>query len=170
MAFMLCARAAWAAPQTLTITPDNTEIGFRVYVFGFIPLDGHFTRFSGTLTLDPADPGQCRIAVRVVTASLVMPDAKAERMALGEDFLNASAYPALLYDGGCRAQPGGPPRLDGQLGMRGLTGALAFSLARTGQRFEVEATLQRDQWGMTAHPMLAGGRVRIRVTTALAPP
>ena len=160
---------AGAAPRTIVITPDNTDIGFRLYVFGFVPLDGHFTQFAGYLAVDPDDPAYCRVAVRVDTASLVMPNAEALKIALGADFLDAAAYPSLIYGGECRPVPGAPPILAGQLIMRGLAGPLAFTLQPSGGVFAVSADLHRAAWGMGAHPLLAGDTIRLRVTTRLLP-
>ncbi len=161
---------ARAAPQTITIAPGNTEIGFRLYLFGFVPLDGHFTRFVGSLTVDPADPAHCSVTVRVETASLVMPNAEALKIALGDDFLDAVHFPALAYGGTCHGALGAPPRLDGVLAMHGRTGALAFTLHPSGGAFAVSADLHRAAWGMGAHPLLAGDMIRLRVTTRLLSP
>lgn len=161
---------ARAAPQTIVVAPGNTEIGFRLYLFGFVPLEGHFTRFAGSLTVDPADPAHCGVAVRVETASLVMPNAEALKIALGVDFLDAVRFPTLAYDGACRAAFGAPPRLEGVLFMRGRSGPLAFTLHPSGAAFTVSADLHRAAWGMGAHPLLAGDTIRLRVTTRLLSP
>ncbi|MCA7120289.1 MAG: YceI family protein [Acidibrevibacterium sp.] len=164
--FVVVARAA---PRTIAVSPDNTDIGFRLYLFGFVPLDGHFTRFVGSLTVDPADSGHCSVTVRVDTASLVMPNKEALKIALGADFLDAVDFPTLAYDGACRAIQGAPPRLEGVLVMRGRTGPLAFSLQPGAAAFVVSAVLHRAAWGMGAHPLLAGDTIRLRVTTRLLP-
>lgn len=158
---------ARAAPQTIVVAPGNTDIGFRLYLFGFVPLDGHFTRFAGSLTVDPADSSHCAVSVRVDTASLVMPNAEALKIALGGDFLDAAHFPTLGYDGACRAVPAAPPRLEGVLAMRGRAAALAFTLHPSGAAFAVSADLHRAAWDMGAHPLLAGDIIRLRVTTRL---
>ena len=169
-AFLGVITAAAAAPQTITIAPGTTDIGFRLYLFGFLPLDGHFARFAGSLALDPANPGRCHVAVRVETESLVMPNAEALKIALGADFLDAAHFATLVYDGDCHPVSGAPPVLEGLLTMRGRSGPLVFTLHPSGDAFRVSADLHRAAWGMGAHPLLARDTIRLRITTRLLAP
>jgi polyisoprenoid-binding protein YceI len=164
------ALAALAAPQTISVTPRDTDIGFRIYLFGFLPLDGHFTRFAGTLVIDPDDYTRCHVDIQAESASLVMPNAEAQKIALGPRFLDATRFPLLAFAGECHAIQGAPPMLQGMLSMHGRTGALSFSLHPSGDAFTVSAELHRAAWGMGAHPLLARDSIRLFVTTRILPP
>ena len=59
--FVIFACPAEAAPQRIEIAPPTGEVGFRAYKLGLIPIDGRFTRFTGSLTFDPSDSLNPRI-------------------------------------------------------------------------------------------------------------
>lgn len=153
---------ARTAPVALRLEPGSTEIAFRAYGMGFLPIDGAFGRFSGTLRLDPADSAACAIEVEADVASLAMPDAAMTEAALGPDLLDAPRFPRFAYRGECR--DGG---LHGALTLHGVTRPLAFQVSREGGRFVATGLMRRAEWGMGARPLLAGPEVRIRFTTAL---
>ena len=52
--FVIFGCQAEAAPQRTEIAPSASEVAFRAYKLGVLPIDGKFTRFSGWLTFDPA--------------------------------------------------------------------------------------------------------------------
>lgn len=163
---------AHARPVTLRLEPGSTEIAFRAYGMGFLPIDGTFGRFSGTLRLDPADPAACAIEVEADVASLAMPDPAMTADALGPDLLDAPRFPRFAYRGECRGGTGGgapnaAPVLHGALSLHGVTRPLAFQVSREGGRFVATAMMRRAEWGMGARPLLAGPEVRIRFTTVL---
>lgn len=162
------AAPARAQPVALRVEPPSTEIAFRAYGVGFLPIDGAFGRFSGTLRLDPADPAACAIEVEADVASLAMPDRAMTEDALGPDLLDAPRFPRFAYRGECRAGAArGAPTLQGVLTLHGVTRALAFQVSREGGRFVATAMMRRAEWGMGARRLLAGPEVRIRFTTTL---
>ncbi len=153
---------AAAAPQHLPLTSGAAEIGIRAYGLGFLPIDGQFSRVSGTLTLDSADAGFCRIEVRAETASLKMPDADMTADAQGPDLLDVTRYPTFEYIGSCAG-----PQLDGMLLLHGVKRPLALEQSRASGRWTASGRMRRADWGMGARPNLAGPEVRIRFTVAL---
>ena len=163
---LLACGTARAEPIALRLEPGSTEIAFRAYGMGFLPIDGTFGSFSGTLRLDPADPAACAIEVEAEVASLRMPDSAMTRDALGPDLLDAPRFPRFAFRGECQKGAGGGA-LHGALTLHGVTRPLAFQVSRQEGRFVATAMMRRAEWGMGARPVLAGPEVRIRFTTGL---
>ncbi len=169
VALGLCGPAAIAQTRSEGLVPANTDIFFRAYVFGLLPVEGHFTRFTGRLTVDGTTPAHCRVEIRVETASLVMQESAYDRMVTGPDFLDAADYPVLAFQGACRPAHGGGEitRIDGNLQLHGRAGPLALSVHQDAGNFIAEAALRRSAWGVAGRPWMAGQTVRIRVVVRL---
>jgi polyisoprenoid-binding protein YceI len=165
-AFLACtATTAQAAPHQIALAPPATEVDFRAYGLGLLPIDARFTRFTGTLTYDPDDHAACRVELTVDTTSLLAQDASLHDTIVGPDFMDAARFPSLDYAGTCQANS-----IAGTLGMHGVTRPFALSLAWHRDQVMAEGSLQRADWGMTSMPILGGRTVRIRVTVPLTRP
>ena len=162
LAGLVC--AAQAAPRRVQFGPPESQVAFRAYGLGLLPIDASFTRFDGWLTYDPDDSGTCRVELRVQVASLTTEDASLRGTIVGPDFMDAAGFPVLSYTGSCQA----PGNLEGMLAMHGVTRPFALSLAWDRDGVVAEGRLLRADWGMTAMPLLGGRTVRIRVTVPLA--
>lgn len=161
--FAGAACTAQAAPRRVQLGPPVSEVAFRAYGLGLLPIDASFTRFDGWLTYDPDDRATCQVDLRVHVDSLVTEDPSMRDMVVGPDFMDASSFPILSYAGSCEAQG----NLEGTLAMHGVTRPLALSLDWGGERVVAEGRLLRSDWGMTAMPLLGGRTVRIRVAVPL---
>ncbi len=162
-ALALLAGAARAEPRDLPLDPEHAEIGFRAYAFGLVPLDGHFTRFAGVLRIDPAAPQTCLVQISVDVRSLHMPDPAIRDDVLSARLLDAATFPTLIYRGACAG--GG---IDGLLTLHGVTGKLHLAIDSRPPAYVAEAALRRLDWGIAGRPLLAGGTVRIRVSTTIS--
>jgi polyisoprenoid-binding protein YceI len=159
--------AARAAETEFTLDPTHATVGFRAYALGLAPVDGAFAHFKGVLSIDPAQPTDCRVDVTVDVDSLQMNDRDIRDDVLAADMLDARDFQTLRYQGAC--QGGG---IAGQLTMHGVTRTLFLAARRDGDRYSAQASLRRSEWGITGRPLLAGQTIRIRVSTvvpALAP-
>ncbi|HYZ63173.1 MAG TPA: YceI family protein [Acetobacteraceae bacterium] len=159
---LLAAAPLRAEPRSYAVQPGSATVEFRAYGLGLLPIDGAFGRFRGTLTLDPAVPGTCRVELRGETASLRMsnPDRTAE--ALGPDLMDAAHFPELVFQGACR---GG--EIVGTLSMHGVARPLSLGVTVEHERWVASGLMRRADWGMGARPLLAGPEVRLRVTVAI---
>ena len=153
---------AAAHAVTYPLAAPSAEIRFRAYGIGFLPIDGYFTRMSGTLTLDPEDPFACRIAITAETASLRMPDATITADAQGADFLDVRTYPRFEYEGQCVGAT-----VQGSLLLHGTRLPLSLAITRVPGRWTTAGPLRRADWGMGGRPALAGPEVQLRFTTTL---
>ncbi len=159
------AAAGDAAPLRIELVPPASEVEFRAYGLGLLPLDGQFTRFHGWLTYDPGDQATCNVDLTVEVASLAMADAPTRDTITGPDFMDAANHPLMKYSGAC-----GLSGLNGTLDLRGISHAFGLSLTWSDDRVVAVGDLRRADWGMTAMPILAGPTVRIRVAVRLPKP
>ena len=164
-AVLLMNSAAEATPRSIPLAPPSSEVAFRAYGMGLLPLDASFRHFAGRLTYDPDDKSFCRVELQVEVVSLAADDTSIRDRIIGPDFMQADRFPTLTYTGRCET----PEELGGMLAMHGVT--RPFALAVEWKRGEVvaEGRLRRADWGMTAMPLLGGRTVRIRVTVPLDP-
>lgn len=163
----LCAALAShaaAVPRELPLAPGSAEVSFRAYGLGFLPIDGRFTRWAGTLALDASAPGACWIDLRAETASLQMPAADMTADAQGPDLLDVARHPLFEYAGRCNGS-----QLEGTLLLHGVRRPLVLQVTRDARRWSASGMMRRADWGMGARPNLAGPEVRIRFTVALPP-
>ena len=137
----------------------NAEVGFRVYGFGVMPVNGHFTRFQGSWRNDPQDPAACTVTIGADIASLVMPTDGMRSDALAPGMLDVAAFPQMDFQGRC-AQG----RITGQLTLHGFRGAMDFAISRRAGQLAAEASLRRAEWGMTGNSAMVGNTVTIEIT------
>lgn len=131
---------------------------------GLLPIDGAFTRFSGTLSLDAAAPGYCRLELNAEAASLKMPDPAMTADALGPDMLDVTRFPEFAFRGECS---GGA--ITGPLLLHGVSRPVTLEAALSDGRWVATGLMRRAEWGMGARPLLAGPEVRLQVTVAVPP-
>jgi polyisoprenoid-binding protein YceI len=153
---------AEAAQQRIRLGPPESEVAFRAYGLGFVPIDATFSSFDGWLTYDPDDKASCRVELRVQVASLAAEDASLRGKIVGPNFMDAATYPMLTYTGTCE-----PNGLGGTLAMHGVARPFELLLDWSRNGVVAEGRLVRAEWGMTAMPALGGRTVRIRVAVPL---
>jgi polyisoprenoid-binding protein YceI len=153
---------AEAAPRRIQFSPPESEVAFRAYGLGLLPIDATFSRFDGWLTYDPDDAASCRVELYVQVASLVTGEEPLRSRIVGPEFMDAASFPRLVYTGACEASG-----LNGLLAMHGVARPLGLTLRWRRDRLVAEGRLERADWGMTAMPLLGGRTVVIRVAVSL---
>jgi polyisoprenoid-binding protein YceI len=159
MAILSCLVCGEVAAERIAIAPADSEIGFRAYGFGVIPLHGRFTRFEGWLDFSATG---CSVALLVDVSSLTMDPALARDIVLGPDFMDAAQHPAMRFAGICNGN-----NLDGNLTLHGVTRLFRLTIGRGEQRAVAQGSLRRADWGMTGKPLLAGPAARIEVSVPI---
>jgi polyisoprenoid-binding protein YceI len=151
-----------AAPRRVQFGPPASEVAFRAYGLGMLPIDSRFAQFTGSLSYDPDDLASCRVELQVQVASLVTDDSSLRSTIVGPEFMDAPSFPTLTYAGTCAAKG-----LGGDLAMHGVTRPFELSLTWSRNAVVAEGRLVRADWGMTSMSVLGGRTVRIRVTVPL---
>jgi polyisoprenoid-binding protein YceI len=163
--FPLLLIAMPARADRIDLSPSAAQVTIRLYGLGLLPINGKYTRFEGWLAYDPIDRTHCQARLTIDAASLTMSSAVVRDDVVGPEFMDATRYPTLTFDGACHDRT-----LDGSLTMHGISHA--FALAMDWRTTEVTATgsLKRAEWGMTQHLLLGGSTVRIQVTAVFPRP
>ncbi len=142
---------ARAEDVRIAIAPSSSEVGFRAYRLGVVPLDGSFRQFGGWLSYDPDQHGRCEVHLAIDAASVSVPEAIMRGMVAGPNFLDVARFPSLTYSGTCDGDG-----VSGALDMHGVTGAFRLALTWMPDSVQAEGRLMRADWGMTSLPLLAG--------------
>jgi polyisoprenoid-binding protein YceI len=162
-ALLLAPTLAAAAPRTLPLAPPNAALAIRAYGMGFMPLEARFARFTGTLTYDPAQHGQCVARLTAQVDSITTDNAAIRDTMLSAEFLDAARFPTLSFTGVCTSSDAA----EGHLTLRGVTHPLDAALEWTPHGLVTKADIRRALWGMDARPLMVGPVIRIRLTAAL---
>jgi len=130
---------AAALPLTYGVTPKSTDIGFSVDVLGIATAEGEFHNFSGRLTVDVDDPNNCAVSIRIDTSSASMEWAPAERMVVGESYLDVEHYPEILFASQVVTQMGPHRvRMEGLLTLRGISHWESFDAQLVERHWDAE--------------------------------
>ncbi len=159
---LLCAGPAATATQALALRPGSAQVAFRAYGLGLVPIDGAFTRFNGSLSIDTADPTVCQFEIEAEAASLQMPSDAMTQQALGADLLDVTRHPTFAFTGRCRGT-----QVHGNLLLHGVNRPLTLDVSLEDGRWIATGRMHRADWGMGARPLLGGPEVRLRFTAAL---
>ena len=156
------ARGAEAEPRQIALGPPSSEVDFRAYRLGILPLDGRFNHFTGWLSYDPDNRRYCEVRLTIDADSLALEEPAIRAVVTGPAFLDVTHYPSLTYTGSCNGD-----QVSGALGMHGVTAPFPLSLTWSADGVQAEGRLARAEWGMTALPLLAGRTIVIRVAIPL---
>ena len=153
---------ARGSPRHLVLEPASVVLVARGYGLGLVAIDGRFTRFRGTLTLDDQDPSVCDLSLEADAASIALPSAWMTPIALGPEVMDAAHYPTFAIAGHCA-----DGRLQATLTLHGATKPLTLAVTSKPGEWVTAGRLCRAEWGMDARPWLAGPEVRLSITAGL---
>ena len=164
-----------ASTEPLRIDPARAEVRFVVNLRMYMRAQGRISKVSGEMTGDPQRGWQ--VLVVADGASLVVKGPRwMDRSTRSPDFLDIVAHPEirfhstrfpdqLLHAGGS---------IGGRLTLRGLTRPVSFRLlpsacAHPGRDcdLQVDGTINRKEFGMTAHPVSVRDDVQLHMRVRL---
>ncbi len=160
-----------AFPAELTgtweIDSAHSTVGFAAKHAVVATTRGHFTEFSGGVTIDAADPSASAAWLDIVASSLTTGNGQRDGHLLGPDFFDVENHPTITFRSASVSVDGDEIVLDGDLTIRGVSrpvqvrwefGGVAadpWGGVRTG--FEGTATVNRKDWGLTWNVALETG-------------
>ncbi|WP_237438334.1 YceI family protein [Alteraurantiacibacter buctensis] len=151
---------SWAIQPggTLRFTADN----------GGTAISGSFSRWQGTIAMDPENPAGADIAIRIDLASASIGDATQDEMLQGGDFFNTGANPTATFRSTSVEKTGSNSyRARGTLSLRGASRpqTITFTLGGSGARRQVSgsATVDRNAFGVGTGESAAGIAPNVRV-------
>ena len=149
--------SASATPQTVTTTwnldPAHSAAEFKVKHMMISNVKGHFTKLSGSLTLDESNLANSRVEATIDAGSIDTRDAQRDAHLKSADFFHVEKFPTLTFSStGVRIIRDGELAVEGNLTVRGVTRKVVFTV-------EGPTPPTKDPWGNT--------RVAVSATTKI---
>lgn len=167
------------AAETYDIDPAHSSVVFFVRHMGVSNAWGRFNEFSGTMTIDEADPSKSGISLEVKAASIDTNNEKRDDHLRSGDYFDAKQFPSIVFKStAVRPAEGREDTFEvtGDLTLHGVTKTVTvpFAFFGTGTHAlsqkpiaggEATFTIKRSEFGMTKHlPNIVGDDVTIIVS------
>lgn len=140
------------ANESFKIDPAHSTIAFKVrHLLG--SAKGNFTKFSGTIDVDRAQPEKSSVTVSIQASSIDTGIAKRDEHLRSEDFFNVGKYSEITFKSH-RVRQTGPNagEIAGELMMHGVTREIALRVELLGTPESV-AKNQTTRWRVTTAPI-----------------
>ena len=154
------------------IDPVHSGINFSVRHMVVSKVRGHFTKYSGTLTIDDADLTRSVVEATIDAASIDTGTAQRDTHLRSPDFLDVERFPEIRFRG-TRIDKVADDRyhLVGDLTIRDVTREVSLEVEYGGQAkdpwgnarigFVAKATLDRKDFGLLWNQVLEAGGVLV---------
>jgi polyisoprenoid-binding protein YceI len=151
-----------------TLDPTHTEVGFVARHLIAAKVRGRFASLDGQIVVGET-PAESSVTVTIDAASIDTGVADRDSHLRSQDFLDTDTYPTITVTSRAVEDLGGGRfRMEADLTMRGVTKPVVLDFAYGGEIndpwgnakaiFSAEATLNREDWGLTWNaPLEAGG-------------
>ncbi len=158
---------------TYEVDPGHSGVLFRVKHMGVSYFYGRFNKVEGTYSLNSEKPERSTVSIQIDAASTDTNSKRRDDHIKSQDFLNATQYPAILFDSSkitAHEEQENTFVVTGELEFHGVTKSVSFDATlvgeaetRMGQRsgFEGELVIQRSDYGMTGMMGAVGDEVRL---------
>ena len=162
----MVAGAELPAPGRWQFDPGHTEVAFIGRHFMLTKVRGRFTGVTGAIVV-AEEPGESTAEVTIDMASVESGNQARDDHLRSPDFFDAAGHPTATFTGSAAGCQGTHGTLAGELTIRGITRPVTLQVEYLGhaadpwggQRaiFSAEATLNREDWGLTWNMPLDGG-------------
>lgn len=168
-----------AQSEEYDIVPAATSIGFATDVVDSFTVDGHFTRFSGTLILDLNAPEASRVEVDVQTDSFDIGWEPAYSLLRSDAYLDVLHWPKMHFvTRSVTLLDEHHVRLEGDLTIRGITHPQTLDAVLEQRLFDpdkqaelavfsAKGIVHRGDYAMISDPLLVSNDVRLDIRTKL---
>ncbi|MFM7596895.1 MAG: YceI family protein [Actinomycetota bacterium] len=167
-----------ATTGTWQIDPTHSTVGFVARHAMIAKVRGGFTEFTGTLTLDGADPAKSSAVLTIVTSSFTSSNDERDAHVKSADFLDADQFPTLTFTSTAVTQKDDDEFIvTGDLTIHGVTHSVdvKFELLGVNQDpwgntrigFEGKAEISRKEFGLVWNVALETGGVLVGDTVKL---
>lgn len=171
---MVMQHAGAANATGYRLDPKETRSSFELWVFGLIPIRGHFTRTTGNMNFDSAS-NTGSIDVSIDTTSVVASSARAEAAARSSDFFDVEKYPQIDFKSSRFIFEGRRLHaVEGELTLRATKQPVTLIVSHANCnaattvdpascRAEATFSVRRSEFGMKAWSHSIGDEVTIRI-------
>lgn len=161
-----------ALTGTYTIDPSHSRLGFVVRHAMVTKVRGKFGDFSGTVTVDGADPAASSVSITAQLASVDTGDEGRDGHLRSGDFFDVEANPEMTFTSTAIAPDGDDEfTVTGDLTIGGVTKPVTIELEYTGAAkdpfgndrigFEGKAEINRKDWGLEWNAALETGGILV---------
>ena len=152
---------------TYVLDPSHTTIGFVTRHAMVTKVRGSFDEYTGTATIDGANPAASTLSVDIKAASINTRNADRDAHVRSGDFLDTEVHPEITFRSTDFAIRGDVVEVTGDLTIRGTTKSITIPFEFQGAAkdpfgnnrigFEGEATISRADFGLTWNAALETG-------------
>ena len=140
------------ATQPYKIDPAHSTVGFKVHQY-LTTVAGKFTRFSGTVDVDPDHPEKSSVVAKIDVASIDTGIAKRETHLRSAEFFNVAKFPAITFKSRSVKRTGeNTGDITGDFTMHGVTKTIILHAKLLGDP-KAAANVQRTRWQVTTAPL-----------------
>ena len=140
------------------IDPGHSTILFSAKRMGVVNVYGRFNEFSGSLSVDDANPANSSIELEIKSASVDSNSERRDNHLRSPDFFNATQFPTVTFKSTEVARIGDDRyRVTGDLTLHGVTESVTAEVVKTGTGerrgsaligFETVFRINRSDFGM----------------------
>jgi len=162
---------------TYATDPAHTLIGWRVNHFGINDYFGVFGDATGTLTLDPANPGAASVEINVPVNMVTTANAKLTEHLGKADFFDSATHPTATFKSTSVTVDGTKATIAGDLTLRGVTKPVTLDAEFTGAGtnpfnkketvgFHATTTIKRSDFGISYGVPVVSDEVALDISVA----
>jgi polyisoprenoid-binding protein YceI len=137
----------------------HTTVQFKVGHLGFSELVGRFNTFSGTFSMDDANPAAAKASFEIDAASVDSNHEPRDKHLRSPDFLDVKQYPKMTFVSTGYEGTKEKGMLKGTLTLHGISKPVAFELVHIGEGkdpwggyrsgFNASTTIKRSDFGVS---------------------
>ena len=152
---------------TYVLDPSHTAIGFVTRHAMVTKVRGSFEEYTGTATIDGANPSNSTLAVDIKAASVNTRNADRDAHVRSGDFFDTETYPEITFRGTDFVIKGDVVDVTGDLTIKGTTKSITIPFEFQGAAkdpfgnerigFEGSTVVSREEFGLTWNAALETG-------------
>jgi polyisoprenoid-binding protein YceI len=140
------------ANQTYKIDPAHSTIGFKVHQY-LTTVSGKFTRFSGTIDVDPDHPENSSVVAKIDVKSIDTGIAKRDAHLCSAEFFNVAKFPEITFKSRQVKRTGeSTGDITGEFTMHGVTKTIVLHAKLVGDA-KSAADARRTRWQVSTAPL-----------------
>ena len=161
------------AQDVYKIDPVHSEVSFKVGHL-LAKTSGRFTKFSGAITVDPANISKSSVEVTIEAASITTDNEARDKHLKSPDFFDVEKFPTITFKStSVKEVAKGKLEVAGDFTMHGVTKHITFPITNAGTQAGMQPgsvvagfidgalTLNRNEFGIKTYPGVIGEIVAV---------
>ncbi len=173
LALLALAALPALAQDTYKIDPTHSEVSFKIRHL-LAKTGGRFTKFGGTIKVDPTDISKSSVEVSIDAASINTDNEARDKHLKSGDFFDVEKFPAITFKStSVKEVAKGKLEVTGDFTLRGVTKRITFPITNAGSQpgmkpgtlvagfIDGALTINRNDYGIKYGPAILGEDVAI---------